>query len=73
MLLIKSPGIDASTVDSRSALKWECPKNVSGVPTFFPVCLIYKYELPHFQNPVVGDVSMWNSDVTLMIYCQGQV
>ena len=31
MLLIKSPGIDASTVDSRSALKWECPKNVSGV------------------------------------------
>lgn len=30
MLLIKSPGIDASTVDSRSALKWGCPKNVSG-------------------------------------------
>ena len=30
VLLIKSPGIDASTVGSRSALKWGCPKNVSG-------------------------------------------
>lgn len=30
MLLIKSQGIDASTVGSRSALKWGCPKNVSG-------------------------------------------
>lgn len=46
VLLIKSPGIDASTVDSRSALKWECPKNVSGVSkkNFFSLCLIYKYD-----------------------------
>jgi hypothetical protein len=48
VLLIKSPGIDASTVDSRSALKWECPKNVSGISkkkkkVFCFVCLIYKY------------------------------
>lgn len=27
----KSPGIDASTAACRSALKWECPKSVSGI------------------------------------------
>lgn len=29
VLLIKSLGIAANTADYRSALKWECPKNVS--------------------------------------------
>lgn len=29
MLSIKLPEIAASTADYRSALKWECPKNVS--------------------------------------------
>lgn len=44
VLSIKLPEIAASTADYRSALKWECPKNVSCLQKQFIVChVIYIY------------------------------
>lgn len=40
VLSIKLPEIAASTADYRSALKWECPKNVSCLRKQFIVCHI---------------------------------
>lgn len=40
VLSIKLPEIAASTADYRSALKWECPKNVSCLQKQFIVCHI---------------------------------
>lgn len=42
VLSIKLPEIAASTADYRSALKWECPKNVSCLQKRFIVCHILR-------------------------------
>lgn len=57
----------------RSALKWGCPKNVSGASEILFLFALSINMITQPPNQVVEDISMWNSGMTLMIHCHGQV